>query len=90
LSFNGLANAQRISAINAGSHAAPCFAGDTVHAWTEVLDRAETAEPSIGALRLRLVAVKNRPAEGFPLKNDDGKYAEGVILDFDYWALLPR
>ncbi|MEM7527710.1 MAG: MaoC family dehydratase [Pseudomonadota bacterium] len=90
LSFNGLANAQRIAAINAGSHAAPCFAGDTVHAWTEVLDRAETAEPSIGALRLRLVAVKDRPAEGFPLKNDDGKYAEGVILDFDYWALLPR
>ncbi|MEL6769065.1 MAG: MaoC family dehydratase [Pseudomonadota bacterium] len=90
LSFNGLANAQRIAAINAGSHAAPCFAGDTVYAWSEVLDRAETAEPSIGALRLRLVAVKNQPAGAFPLKGADGKYAEGVVLDLDYWALLPR
>ncbi|MEM7500290.1 MAG: MaoC family dehydratase [Pseudomonadota bacterium] len=90
LSFNGLANAQRIAAINAGSHAAPCFAGDTVYAWSEVLERAETAEPSIAALRLRLVAVKNRPASDFPLKGDDGKYADGVVLDLDYWALLPR
>ncbi|MEM8759583.1 MAG: MaoC family dehydratase [Pseudomonadota bacterium] len=90
LSFNGLANAQRIAAINGGSHAAPCFAGDTVYAWSEVLDRAETAEPSVGALRLRLVAVKNRDASDFPLRGDDGRYAEGVVLDLDYWALIPR
>ncbi|MEL6283196.1 MAG: MaoC family dehydratase, partial [Pseudomonadota bacterium] len=43
LSFNGLANAQMIAAINAGAHANPCFAGDTVYAWSEVLDKAETA-----------------------------------------------
>ena len=40
LSFNGLANAQLIAAINAGSHVAPAFAGDTVYAWSEVLDSA--------------------------------------------------
>ena len=90
LSFNGLANAQLIVAINGGAHAAPCFAGDTVYAWSEVLDRAETANPTVGALRLRLVAVKDRAAAGFPLKREDGKYAEGVLLDLDYWALLPR
>ncbi|MEM7188679.1 MAG: MaoC family dehydratase [Pseudomonadota bacterium] len=90
LSFNGLANAQCIAAINGGAHTAPCFAGDTVHAWSEVLDKAETAEPSVGALRLRLVAVKNRTGEGFPLRGDDGKYANGVVLDFDYWVLMPR
>ena len=90
LSFNGLANAQLVAAINSGSHSAPCFAGDTVHAWSEVLDKAETAEASVGALRLRLVAVKNQTAEGFPLKSNDGKYTEGVVLDFDYWALMPR
>ncbi|MEL6999405.1 MAG: MaoC family dehydratase [Pseudomonadota bacterium] len=90
ISFNGLANAQWIAAINGGSHTAPCFAGDTVHAWSEVLDKAETADPSIGALRLRLVAVKNRDASGFPLRADDGKYAAGVVLDFDYWVLMPR
>ena len=42
----------------AGSHANPCFAGDTVRAWSEVLDVAETAAPGVGAIRLRLVAVK--------------------------------
>jgi hypothetical protein len=48
LSFNGLANAQMIVALNGGAHANPCFAGDTVKAWSEVLDRAETAAPASG------------------------------------------
>ena len=90
LSFNGLANAQIVVGINAGTHAAPCFAGDTVYAWSEVLDRAETAEPTVGALRLRLVAVRNRPASDFPLRDAEGRHAEGVLLDFDYWVLMPR
>lgn len=90
LSFNGLANAHLIVAINGGTHAAPSMGGDTIHAWSEVLDKAETAHPTVGALRLRLVAVKNRTAEGFPLMGDDGKYVDGVVLDFDYWALMPR
>ena len=90
LSFNGLANAQMIAAINAGAHANPAFAGDTVYAWSEVLDKAETAAPSVGALRLRLVAVKNAPAGDFPLRGADGKYAPETLLDLDYWALLPR
>jgi 2-methylfumaryl-CoA hydratase len=90
LSFNGLANAQMIAAINAGTHAAPCFAGDTVYAWSEVLDKAETSEPTVGALRLRLVAVRNRPASDFPLRDAGGRYAEDVLLDFDVWALMPR
>ena len=37
----------------------PCKAGDTVTAWSEVLDISQTASPSIGAIRLRLVALKN-------------------------------
>jgi 2-methylfumaryl-CoA hydratase len=89
LSFNGLANAQLIAAINAGAHAAPAFAGDTVYAWSEVLDQAETPAPGVGALRLRLVATKGRD-ESMTLRGDDGKYAPGVLLDLDYWALVPR
>jgi len=87
LSFNGLANAQMIAAINAGSHANPCFAGDTVRAWSEVLDRAETGVPGIGALRLRLVATKG--GDAFRLRDEDGKYLPHVLLDLDYWALMP-
>ena len=89
LSFNGLANAQLIAAINAGAHAAPAFAGDTVYAWSEVLDKAETAAPGVGALRLRLVATKDRD-ESMTLRGEDGKYAPGVLLDLDVWALIPR
>ena len=89
LSFNGLANAQLVAAINAGAHTAPAFAGDTVYAWSEVLDKAETPAPGVGALRLRLVATKGRD-ESMTLKGDDGKYAPGVLLDLDIWTLCPR
>lgn len=88
LSFNGLANAQLIAAINAGAHTSPAFAGDTVYAWSEVLDRTETEAPGVGALRLRLVATKGRD-ESMTLRGDDGTYAPGVLLDLDYWALIP-
>jgi 2-methylfumaryl-CoA hydratase len=89
LSFNGLANAQLVAAVNAGSHTAPAFAGDTVYAWSEVLDKAELDAPGVGALRLRLVATKGRD-ESMTLRGDDGKYAPGVLLDLDLWALVPR
>jgi len=86
LSFNGLANAQMIVALNAGAHANPCFAGDTVRAWSQVLDTAETAAPGVGAIRLRLVATKGKAGA---LRGEDGKYLPEVLLDLDYWALIP-
>lgn len=88
LSFNGLANAQMIVGLNGGAHANPCVAGDTVTAWSEVLDKGETDTPGIGAIRLRLVAQKSEAAP-FSLTGDDGKYAPDVLLDLDYWALMP-
>ncbi|HWA01359.1 MAG TPA: MaoC family dehydratase [Caulobacterales bacterium] len=88
LAFNGLANAALMLGINAGRHVAPLFAGDTVYAWSEVLDKADLGR--CGALRLRLVATKNQPCAAFPDKNDDGAYDPSVILDFDYWAAIPK
>jgi 2-methylfumaryl-CoA hydratase len=76
-----------IAGINAGAHANPCFAGDTVKAWTEVLDKAQTDAPGVGAIRLRLVATKG--GAPFALKGDDGRYLPHVLLDLDYWALMP-
>jgi 2-methylfumaryl-CoA hydratase len=91
LSFNGLANAFHVAAINGGRHVAPCFGGDTVYAWSEVLEAAEIpGRGDIAALRVRLAAVKNRACADFPLRNDAGEYAEGVILDLDLWFVLPR
>jgi 2-methylfumaryl-CoA hydratase len=91
LSFNGLANAFHVAAINGGRHVAPCFAGDTVYAWSEILERAELPGRSdLGALRVRLVAAKNQGCAQFPLRDANGDYAPGVILDLDLWLLLPR
>ena len=91
LSFNGLQNAFHIAAINAGRHVAPLFAGDTVYAWSEILDKAEIpGRTDIGALRTRLVAVKDRPCDEFPLKDNDGRYLEGVLLNLDIWLVIPR
>ena len=87
LSFNGLANAQMIVGLNGGAHANPCFAGDTIKAWSEVLDKAETSVPGVGAVRLRLVATKG--GKPFELKNEEGRYQPNVLLDLDYWALMP-
>lgn len=87
LSFNGLANAQMLVGLNGGAHANPCFAGDTIKAWTEVLDKAETAAPGVGAIRLRLVATKG--GDPFRLRGEDGRYLPEVLLDLDYWALMP-
>lgn len=88
LSFNGLANAQMIVGLNGGAHANPCFTGDTVRAYTEVLDKAETLAPGVGALRLRLVAYKHGAPE-FAYKDATGKYHPDVLLDLDYWAVVP-
>jgi len=90
LSFNGLANAFHIAAINGGRHVAPLFAGGTVYAWSQVLARADLpGRTDVGAMRLRTVATKDKPCADFPDKS--GKdYDPAVILDLDYWALVPR
>ena len=91
LSFNGLANAFRIAAINGGQHVNPVFAGDTIFAWSEVLERFDLpGRTDVGAMRLRTVATKNRPCADFPLKGADAKHLPEVVLDFDYTVLMPR
>jgi 2-methylfumaryl-CoA hydratase len=90
LSFNGLANAFHVAAINGGRHVAPLFAGDTVFAWSEVLDTQELPHRrDLGALRLRTVATKDRACADFPYRAGE-EYEAGVILDLDYWVLIPR
>jgi 2-methylfumaryl-CoA hydratase len=90
LSFNGVANAFHVAAINGGRHVAPLFAGLTVFAWSEILASAEIRGRSdVGALRVRTIATKDRPCADFPDKSGDG-YDPAVILDLDYWVLMPR
>ena len=91
LSFNGLANGFRVAAINAGSHVAPTFGGDTIYAWSEVLEKAPLpGRPDVGGLRVRTIAAKDCPCDSWPGKQADGKYHPAVVLDLDYWLLVPR
>jgi len=91
LSFNGLANAFKVVAINAGRHVAPTFAGDTIYAWSEVLEKLEpTGRGDVAALRVRTVAAKDTPCADFPDKDAEGKYLPSVVLDFDYTVLMPK
>jgi 2-methylfumaryl-CoA hydratase len=90
LTFNGLANAFHFAGINSGRHVAPVFAGDTIFAWSEVLDvQPITGRKDIGALRLRTVATKDHPCADFPWRRGE-EYDPSVVLDLDYWALMPR
>jgi 2-methylfumaryl-CoA hydratase len=90
-SFNGLANAFRIAAINSGAHVGPSFAGDTIYAWSEVKVKAELpSRRDIGAIRLRTVAAKDHACADFPDKGGDGKPHPAVVLDLDYWVFMPR
>jgi len=90
LSFNGLANAFHIAAINGGRHVAPLFAGDTLFAWSEIVETAVLPGRSdVGALRVRTIATKNLACADFPRNEADG-YEPHVVLDLDYWALAPR
>jgi 2-methylfumaryl-CoA hydratase len=90
LSFNGLNNAVHIAAINGGRHVAPLFAGNTVFAWSEVLDTAiPSGSHGLGALRLRTRATKDHPCGELPAEID-GKSHPALILDLDYWVLIPQ
>lgn len=90
LSFNGLGNAFHLLAINAGRHVNPCRAGDTIYAWSELLDVAALpGRDDAGALRLRLVATRDRPCADFPRLDAAGVYLPEVLLDLDYWAMVP-
>ncbi len=64
LSFNGLANGFRVAAINAGSHVAPTFGGDTIYAWSEVLEKASLpGREDVGG-----AAGQNHCRQGLPLR----------------------
>lgn len=96
LSFNGMERVLGILAWNGGTHANPTFAGDTIYAYSEILDKADIpGQTGVGALRVRLVALKDvGPTQaGFPLRvSKDGRdtYHHNVVLDLDYWLVAPK
>lgn len=96
IAFDGLENAVAMAAWDGGQHTNPTFAGDTLFAWTEVVERVDIGRDDIGGLRLRMVACKNVDpnAEVVPVKvaGEDGRerYNSSVVLDLQYVALMPK
>jgi 2-methylfumaryl-CoA hydratase len=89
LSFNGLANAFKVAALNGGRHVAPAFAGDTIYAWSEIVSKLPL-RADLGALRVRTIAAKDYPCGDFPDHGPDSKAHPAVVLDLDYTVLVPR
>jgi 2-methylfumaryl-CoA hydratase len=90
LSFNGLGNAFHIAAINGGRHVAPLFAGGTVFAWSEIIETALLpGRDDVGALRVVTRATKDQPCHDYPTA-EGAADKPGVILELDYWVVLPR
>jgi 2-methylfumaryl-CoA hydratase len=95
LSYDGLENAISIAAINSGTHSNPSFGGDTFYCWTEVLEKWTLPKRNdIGALRLRMVGIKNQTADSLDsshiIKNNKRQYHPNIVLDLDYTVLIPR
>ncbi len=93
ISCNGLANAFRVAAINAGRHSAPSFAGDTIYAWSEILEKHDLAleagdcAQQMGAMRIRTLASKDHAQADFP---DAAGLPPHIVLDLDYTVLIPK
>ncbi|MCH7910397.1 MAG: MaoC family dehydratase [Candidatus Hydrogenedentes bacterium] len=98
MAYSGIENALRILAWNGGTHANPLHAGDTLYAFTDVLEsKAIPNRDDLGALRLRLVGVKNHDPQEESLQirvtnpeNGRETYHSNVVLDLDYYVLVPR
>jgi len=91
ISFNGLQNAQWIYSINSGAHSNPTYAGDTIYAFTEVIETINHEREDLGLLRLRTVALKNcRPEDVDTTFDENGKYKKEVVLDLDYTVVIPK
>jgi 2-methylfumaryl-CoA hydratase len=90
LSHDGLENAFAVAAIHGGSHANPTFAGDTLYCRHVVVARDEIAgRRDVGALRLRMLGVKNAALAQLPALAPGAKHP-AVVLDLDYSVLIPR
>ena len=90
LAYDGLENVVSVLAFNGGTHSAPTVAGDTLYAYTEVIDKWRLhGRADVGALRLRLVGLKNVRPEAVA-SSEKGAAHPAVVLDLDYTVLMPR
>jgi 2-methylfumaryl-CoA hydratase len=99
--LNGFENRLGICAVNGGAHSNPVYTGDTLFSFTDVSACEDLGSNSpVGALRLRLVVVKNEDPsakgddfliqEPHPDKPGRKRHHQNVVLDLDFWELVPK
>lgn len=92
LSYNGLGNAMWLSAINAGTHCNPSYAGDTIYCQSRILDKQLIqGRDDLGLVRIQMLGIKNSTPDDienlYVEQNGRRKYNPNVVLDLDYCAL---
>ena len=85
ISCNGFANTLKVCAIHSGKHSSPTFSGDTIYAWSKVLEK-EIINDGVGALKIRTLASKNNSEILFP----DEKLPDNRVLDIVYSIMRPK
>ncbi len=90
--FNGLENRVGLAAINGGTHANPVHAGDTLYSFTDVVAKDDLGDAPVGALRCRLLVVKNLDLAERPDfdPRPGGKHDPAVVLDLDLWERVVK
>ncbi|WP_247004452.1 MaoC family dehydratase [Bradyrhizobium sp. PRIMUS42] len=94
LAYDGLENVLSVLAINGGRHVSPTVAGDTLYAYSEIIDKWKLQGRSdVGATRVRLIGLKNVAPDGVVSAQPGGErngYHPAVVLDLNYTVLMPR
>lgn len=95
LSYSGLSNAFWLSAINAGTHCNPSFAGDTIYSQSRIIEKVSLPDRNdLGLVRIQMIATKNQSPDSIEsLYQDTGKrrqYHSNVVLDLDYYSFMWR
>ena len=85
ISCNDLANTFKLAAIHSGKHSAQTFAGDTIYAWSKILEK-EIIHKNVGAMMIRTLASKNDSKMNFP---DKKNLTDNIVLDLEYSVLIP-
>ena len=86
ISCNGLSNTIKLAAIHSGKHSSPTFSGDTIYAWSKVLEK-EDFNAQVGIMRLRTLASKNCNNVSFP---DEKNLTDNIVLDLNYTVFIPK
>ncbi|MCL0075203.1 MaoC family dehydratase, partial [Thermodesulfovibrionales bacterium] len=91
ISFNGLGNAMWLYGINAGTHANPTFAGDTIYCYSIIKELIAPKRDDVGLMKVQTIGLKNMTPEEIETPFDEhSKYHANVVLNLDYTLIVPK